>query len=175
MLTATATPLLEVRHLNQCYRKGSGESGAPILDDVSLTLQRGRDRRAAWPLGLRQILTFADRIRPHRPTAGEVMFQGHAGTGPSEGIAMVFQSFALFPWLSVLENVKFGLRAMSVPEPQAHRRALAAIDLIGLDGFESAYPKELSGGMRQRVGFARALVVNPSFSSWTSPSPRSMC
>ena len=74
---------------------------------------------------------------------------------------MVFQSFALFPWLTVLENVKFGLRAMSVPERQAHRRALAAIDLIGLDGFESAYPKELSGGMRQRVGFARALVVNP--------------
>ena len=74
---------------------------------------------------------------------------------------MVFQSFALFPWLTVLENVKFGLRAMAVSEPQAHRRALAAIDLIGLDGFESAYPKELSGGMRQRVGFARALVVHP--------------
>ena len=90
-----------------------------------------------------------------------MIFQGHAVTGPSEGIAMVFQSFALFPWLTVLENVKFGLRAMSVPERQAHRRALAAIDLIGLDGFESAYPKELSGGMRQRVGFARALVVNP--------------
>ena len=75
---------------------------------------------------------------------------------------MVFQSFALFPWLSVLENVKFGLRAMNVPEEQAHRRALSAIDLIGLDGYESAYPKELSGGMRQRVGFARALVVNPN-------------
>jgi ABC-type nitrate/sulfonate/bicarbonate transport system, ATPase component len=77
------------------------------------------------------------------------------------GMAMVFQSFALFPWLTVLENVELGLETMGVPEGERRRRALAAIDLIGLDGFESAYPKELSGGMRQRVGFARALVTNP--------------
>ena len=109
-----------------------------------------------------------------KPSAGEVIFRGHAVTGPSEGIAMVFQSFALFPWLTVLENVKFGLRAMSVPERQAHRRALAAIDLIGLDGFESAYPKELSGGMRQRVGFARALVVNPKLLLMDEPFQHSM-
>jgi NitT/TauT family transport system ATP-binding protein len=161
MLTAMPTPLLDVRHLNQCYRKGSGESGAPILDDVSLALNEGEivgllGRSGCGKSSLLRIVSGLIR-----PTAGEVMFQGHAVTGPSEGIAMVFQSFALFPWLTVLENVKFGLRAMSVPERQAHRRALAAIDLIGLDGFESAYPKELSGGMRQRVGFARALVVNP--------------
>ena len=81
--------------------------------------------------------------------------------GPADGVAMVFQSFALFPWLTVLENVELGLRGHGVPEAEARRRALAAIDLIGLDGFESAYPKELSGGMRQRVGFARALVVHP--------------
>ena len=75
---------------------------------------------------------------------------------------MVFQSFALFPWLTVLENVELGLEALGVPARRARApRALAAIDLIGLDGFESAYPKELSGGMRQRVGFARALVVHP--------------
>lgn len=74
---------------------------------------------------------------------------------------MVFQSFALFPWLDVLANVELGLEAMGVPPKEMRQRALAAIDLIGLDGFESAYPKELSGGMRQRVGFARALVVNP--------------
>ena len=161
MLTATATPLLEVRHLNQCYRKGSGESGAPILDDVNLTLNEGEivgllGRSGCGKSSLLRIVSGLIR-----PTLGEVIFQGREVTGPSEGIAMVFQSFALFPWLTVLENVKFGLRAMSVPERQAHRRALAAIDLIGLDGFESAYPKELSGGMRQRVGFARALVVNP--------------
>ncbi|HUJ37040.1 MAG TPA: nitrate/sulfonate/bicarbonate ABC transporter ATP-binding protein [Hyphomicrobium sp.] len=162
MLTATATPLLEVRHLNQCYRRTLGDGGAPvILDDVSLTLNEGEivgllGRSGCGKSSLLRIVSGLIQ-----PTSGEVTFQGRPVTGPSEGIAMVFQSFALFPWLTVLENVKFGLRAMAVPEPQAHRRALAAIDLIGLDGFESAYPKELSGGMRQRVGFARALVVNP--------------
>ncbi|MCB8828111.1 ATP-binding cassette domain-containing protein, partial [Escherichia coli] len=77
------------------------------------------------------------------------------------GISMVFQSFALFPWLTVLQNVELGLEAQDVDRPERRKRALAAIDLIGLDGFENAYPKELSGGMRQRVGFARALVVHP--------------
>ena len=75
---------------------------------------------------------------------------------------MVFQSFALFPWLTVLENVQLGLEALGLPEMEIRQRALAAIDLIGLDGYESAYPRELSGGMRQRVGFARALVVHPN-------------
>ena len=75
---------------------------------------------------------------------------------------MVFQSFALFPWLTVLENVQLGLEALGLPEAEIRQRALAGIDLIGLDGYESAYPRELSGGMRQRVGFARALVVHPN-------------
>jgi NitT/TauT family transport system ATP-binding protein len=74
---------------------------------------------------------------------------------------MVFQSFALFPWLTVLQNVELGLEALGIDSIERRTRAVAAIDLIGLDGFESAYPKELSGGMRQRVGFARALVVHP--------------
>jgi len=81
---------------------------------------------------------------------------------PAAGITMVFQSFALFPWLTVLENVQLGLEALGTPEAEMRVRALKAIDLIGLDGFESAYPRELSGGMRQRVGFARALVVHPN-------------
>jgi NitT/TauT family transport system ATP-binding protein len=74
---------------------------------------------------------------------------------------MVFQSFALFPWLTVLQNVEIGLEPLGVPAAERRSRSVAAIDLIGLDGYESAYPKELSGGMRQRVGFARALVVHP--------------
>jgi NitT/TauT family transport system ATP-binding protein len=81
--------------------------------------------------------------------------------GPAAGIAVVFQTFALYPWLTVLGNVELGLDALGLSLDEARRRATSAIDLIGLDGFQSAYPRELSGGMRQRVGFARALVSDP--------------
>src|SRR3954462_4069826 len=96
------------------------------------------------------------------PSEGGVEYRGQPVSGPLRGVAMVFQSFALFPWLTVLGNVELGLEAQGVSAAERRRRAVEAIDLIGLDGFESAYPKELSGGMRQRVGFARALVVNPA-------------
>lgn len=96
-----------------------------------------------------------------KPSAGSLYYRDQKITEPVQGIAMVFQSFALLPWLTVLENVELGLEAMGVERKERRQRALTAIDTIGLDGFESAYPKELSGGMRQRVGFARALVVEP--------------
>jgi NitT/TauT family transport system ATP-binding protein len=95
------------------------------------------------------------------PSSGEVRYRGRPVTGPMPGMAMVFQTFALFPWLTIQQNVELGLEALGVAKGERARRALEAIDLIGLDGFESALPKELSGGMRQRVGFARALVTNP--------------
>src|SRR4029453_2762574 len=92
---------------------------------------------------------------------GEGSIGGAKVDGPAGEVAMVFQTFALFPWLTVLENVEIGLEAQGVRLAERQARALEAIDLIGLDGYESAYPKELSGGMRQRVGLARALVVHP--------------
>jgi NitT/TauT family transport system ATP-binding protein len=95
------------------------------------------------------------------PSGGEVRYRGRAVTGPCPGVAMVFQSFALLPWLDVLGNVELGLKAAGVPAQARRDKALRMIDLIGLDGFESAYPRELSGGMRQRVGIARALAVEP--------------
>ncbi len=95
------------------------------------------------------------------PSAGEVRYRGERLSGTNPGTAMVFQTFALLPWLTVRQNVELGLEAQGVPAVERRERAERAIDLIGLDGFEDAYPKELSGGMRQRVGFARALVVNP--------------
>ncbi len=96
-----------------------------------------------------------------KPTSGSASYRERPITSPVQGISMVFQNFALLPWLTVLENVELGLEALGMPQKERRQKALAAIDMIGLDGFESAYPKELSGGMRQRVGLARALVVEP--------------
>jgi NitT/TauT family transport system ATP-binding protein len=96
-----------------------------------------------------------------RPTAGQVYWHEKPITGADINVSIVFQSFALFPWLTVLENVEAPLQARGVPPAERHERSMKMLDTVGLDGFEAAYPKELSGGMRQRVGFARALVVEP--------------
>ncbi|HVN04641.1 MAG TPA: nitrate/sulfonate/bicarbonate ABC transporter ATP-binding protein [Bryobacteraceae bacterium] len=96
-----------------------------------------------------------------KPSAGEVVHHGHEVCGPCENVAIVFQSFALFPWLTVVENVAAPLKARGVPAAERMERSVKILDTVGLDGFENAYPKELSGGMKQRVGFARALVVEP--------------
>ena len=110
--------------------------------------------------GKSTLLRIAGGLVP--PSSGRVLYRGAPLAGPAEGIAVVFQTFALYPWLTVLENVELGLDALNLADDEARRRAHAAIDLIGLDGFQSAYPRELSGGMRQRVGFARALVSDPT-------------
>jgi NitT/TauT family transport system ATP-binding protein len=157
----TSAPLLQIDHVRQAFSKAGGGE-LLVLDDVDLTLSEGEIVGLLGRSGsgkstlLRLIAGLA------RPVAGQVQYQGSLVQGCAPGIAMVFQSFALFPWLTVLENVQLGLEALGLAGDEVRTRALAAIDLIGLDGFESAYPRELSGGMRQRVGFARALVVNPN-------------
>jgi NitT/TauT family transport system ATP-binding protein len=159
--TSTA-PLLEVKAVSQRYRKSSGEEGALVLDGISLRLEQGEivGLLGRSGCGKSSLLRLVAGLT--HPAAGEIVYRGERIDGPAEGVAMVFQSAALFPWLSVIANVELGLRALRVPHDEARQRALAAIDLIGLDGFETAYPKELSGGMRQRVGFARALVTRPA-------------
>jgi NitT/TauT family transport system ATP-binding protein len=158
--TAVGSPLVEVDGLRQTYPKG-GASDLLVLDDVSLAL---RDNEIVALLGRSgcgksTLLRIIAGLMP--ATAGSVTIAGQQVSGPAAQVAMVFQTFALFPWLTVLENVELGLEAQGLAPEERHKRALAAIDLIGLDGYESAYPKELSGGMRQRVGLARALVVHP--------------
>ena len=153
-------PLVEVDGVCRTYHKGGGND-LLVLDGLSLTL-RGKEIVSLLGRsgsGKSTLLRIIAGLMP--PSAGAVKIDGETVTGPARQVAMVFQSFALFPWLTVLENVEIGLEAQGIAPDERKKRALAAIDLIGLDGFESAYPKELSGGMRQRVGLARALVVHP--------------
>ena len=156
-----SAPLLDVAHARKSFPRGDGNE-LLVLEDVSVKLAAGEIVGLLGRSGsgkstlLRLIAGLAE------PSGGEVRYMGQPVEGPAAGIAMVFQSFALFPWLTVYENVALGLEALHVARDEIRSRSLAAIDLIGLDGFESAYPRELSGGMRQRVGFARALVVHPN-------------
>jgi len=155
------SPLLEVRAIRKSFRKPDGTE-LRVLDGVELVLREGEIIGLLGRSGSGKSTLLRLIAGLSRSAAGSIRYLGRPVTGPAPGIAMVFQSFALFPWLTVLQNVQLGLEALGLPQDEIRRRSLAAIDLIGLDGFESAYPRELSGGMRQRVGFARALVVHPN-------------
>ncbi|KVU07678.1 nitrate ABC transporter ATP-binding protein [Burkholderia ubonensis] len=138
-------------------------SGAPlrVLADVDLALREGEILGLLGRSGSGKSTLLRIAAGLVKPSSGAVRYRGRPLAGPTDGIAVVFQTFALYPWLTVLENVELGLDALGVGTDVARERSLAAIELIGLDGFESAFPRELSGGMRQRVGFARALVSDP--------------
>src|ERR1700683_3017634 len=160
--------LLDVQKVCQAFRKTDGDE-LIVLDGVDLTLRSGEIVRRFGRSGSGKSTLLRVIAGLALPTGGAVNYLGRNVEGPAEGIAMVFQGFALFPWLTVLENVQIGLEALGLPPAEIRKRSLAAIDLIGLDGFESAYPRELSGGMRQRVGFARALVVHPNILMMDEP------
>ncbi|WP_323990983.1 nitrate/sulfonate/bicarbonate ABC transporter ATP-binding protein [Nguyenibacter sp. L1] len=152
--------LVRITDCRQAYHKGAA-ADLVVLDDVNLTLRSGEivGLLGRSGSGKSTLLRIIAGLLP--PSAGQVLWKGRPVVGPVPGIAMVFQSFALFPWLTVQKNVELGLEAKGVPPVERDRLGEAAIDLIGLSGYENAYPKELSGGMRQRVGLARALVVQP--------------
>jgi NitT/TauT family transport system ATP-binding protein len=157
--TPDAARLLQVEDVRMCYSPDG--KGPLVLDGVGVSIPEGEivsllGRSGSGKSSLLRIIAGL-----LKPTHGRAVWQGQPINGPYPGVAMVFQSFALFPWLTVEENVELGLEALQTAAAERARRAEEAIDLIGLGGFERAYPKELSGGMRQRVGFARALVVHP--------------
>ncbi|HWB37717.1 MAG TPA: ABC transporter ATP-binding protein, partial [Rugosimonospora sp.] len=152
-------PLLTTEHLSKSYAGADGE--LPVLAGIDLTIRAGEIVALLGRSGSGKSTLLRCLAGLVPPSTGTVTYQGARLTGPNPGTAMVFQTFALLPWLTVQQNVELGLEARGVPPRARTTAALQAIDLIGLDGFESAYPKELSGGMRQRVGFARALVVEP--------------
>jgi NitT/TauT family transport system ATP-binding protein len=155
-------PLLQVKDVSKAFPKPDGEGQHIVLEGVNLTINEGEIVGLLGRSGSGKSTLLRCIAGLSNPSGGDLSYLGKPIDGPAQGISMVFQSFAIFPWLTVYENVALGLEALRVSPPEIRRRALAAIDLIGLDGFESAYPRELSGGMRQRVGFARALVVHPN-------------
>jgi len=133
----------------------------PVLEGITLEVKPGEIVALLGKSGSGKSTLLRCIAGLAAPSSGTVSYRGKPLTGVNPGVSLVFQTFALLPWLTVQQNVELGLEAQGIPPADRATRALEAIDLIGLDGFESAFPKELSGGMRQRVGFARALVVEP--------------
>ncbi len=153
-------PLLSLEKVEKSFTNSEGQK-LLVLDKISFKLEENEIVALLGKSGSGKSTLLRIIAGLTKPSGGNVFYRDKTVTAPAPGISMVFQNSALFPWLTVLENVEIGLEAQGIPPKTRRQKALNAIDTIGLDGFESAYPKELSGGMRQRVGFARALVVEP--------------
>lgn len=167
MSTTTATttttavePIIEARQLEKFYPQPDG-SRVQVIAPTDIAIYPGQIIALLGPSGCGKstMLRMLTGLSP--ASGGGVFWHGHPVQSENPNVSIVFQSFALFPWLTVIENVEAPLEARGIAEVERHKRSLRIIDAVGLDGFESAYPKELSGGMKQRVGVARALVVEP--------------
>ncbi|OCQ95535.1 nitrate ABC transporter ATP-binding protein [Oscillatoriales cyanobacterium USR001] len=169
MVVKTATEcLITLQGVSKAYQQPNGQQIA-ILEPINLELRTGEIVALLGPSGSGKstLMRMIAGLIP--PTNGQVFYHNRPLVGLNPGIAIVFQNFALYPWLTVMENVELGLKAKGELPEQRKQKALRMIDIIGLDGFENAYPKELSGGMRQRVGFARALAVEPELLCMDEP------
>src|SRR5713101_3221983 len=156
----TLVPIIEACQLEKFYPQPDG-SRIQVISATNLAVYPGQIIALLGPSGCGKstLLRMLTGLSP--ASAGSVFWHGQPVRGEAPNVSIVFQSFALFPWLTVIENVEAPLEARGMPPIERHKRALRIIDAVGLDGFETAYPKELSGGMKQRVGVARALVVEP--------------
>ncbi|MFE3187437.1 nitrate/sulfonate/bicarbonate ABC transporter ATP-binding protein [Nocardia sp. NPDC059240] len=157
---AAGEVLMDLKDIDMSFTGASGEP-LNVLDQVNLQLREGEIVALLGRSGSGKSTLLRLISGLLAPSSGQISYRDRPLRGTNPGAALVFQSFALMPWLTVQDNVELGLAARGVPPEARRQRALEAIDRIGLDGFETAYPKELSGGMRQRVGFARALVLEP--------------
>ena len=156
MVTPT---LLEVRSVNQMY--GSGERRFTAVQNINLSMKEGEFVALVGPSGCGKSTLLRIITGLNKPTSGVVLYRDNVLTGVNPHATIVFQTFALFPWLTVQQNVELALKVRGIPAEERTKRAVALLDKVGLDGFENAYPRELSGGMRQKVGFARAMAVEP--------------
>jgi len=153
-------PILEGRDLEKFYAQPDG-ARIEVVSPTNIKIMPGKILALLGPSGCGKSTLLRMLTGLARPSAGEVYWHGRKLAGEQPNVGIVFQSFALFPWLTVFQNVEAPLEARGVAPLERHKRALHILDAVGLDGFENAYPKELSGGMKQRVGFARALVIEP--------------
>jgi NitT/TauT family transport system ATP-binding protein len=151
--------VLEFRHVFKNFRD-RGRT-IPVLHDIDLTVPERQFLCVVGPSGSGKSTLLRLMMGLTAPSSGEVRYHGRSLTGINRHAAMVFQSFALLPWLTVQGNVELGLKARNIGEDDTRRRAAFYLDKVGLDGYEEAYPGELSGGMKQRAGLARALAVEP--------------
>ncbi len=153
-------PILEGRELEKFYAQPEG-GRIEVISPINIKIMPGKILALLGPSGCGKSTLLRMLTGLSLPSAGEVLWHGRKLTDDPPNVGIVFQSFALFPWLTVLQNVEAPLEARGVEANERHKRAVHILDSVGLDGFENAYPKELSGGMKQRVGFARALVIEP--------------
>jgi NitT/TauT family transport system ATP-binding protein len=151
--------LLQLKNINHSYGKGKKKFTA--VEDVNLTVREGEFVCLLGPSGCGKSTLLRIITGLQEASEGRVLYKGEELSGVNPHATIVFQTFALFPWLTVIENVEVALKSIGIPKDIRNRRALDALDRVGMDGFEMAYPRELSGGMRQKVGFARAIVVEP--------------
>ena len=158
----TSQPLLKVRHVAKLFRSADGSSRVAVLDDIDLDIQAGEVVALLGRSGSGKSTLLRLMAGLIAPSEGLIERDGQPLRGVNRDVAIVFQSFALLPWLTVLQNTGVGLEARGLGEKEVRRRALRALAMVGLEGSAEAYPRELSGGMRQRVGFARAFVMEPA-------------
>ena len=152
--------IIRAKQVEKFYAQPS-ENRIQVISPTDLAIYPGEIVALLGPSGSGKSTLLRMLAGLSRPSAGEVLWHEQPLTQIDINVSIVFQSFALFPWLTVQQNVEAPLKARGMPQAERLRRSLKILDTVGLDGFEGAYPKELSGGMRQRVGFARALVVEP--------------
>jgi len=152
--------IIEARAIEKSYPQADG-TRIQVVGVTDLAIEPGKIVALLGPSGCGKSTLLRMLSGLSQPSSGDILWHGKPLNGQMPNVAIVFQSFALFPWLTVLENVEAPLEARGVGAVERRKRALRMLDTVGLDGFETAYPKELSGGMKQRVGFARALVVEP--------------
>ena len=158
-LTAAET-LCEARNVTHEYLMPNGNR-LRVLEEINLRIRPSEVVALLGPSGCGKSTLLRVLAGLIRPTRGEVLYRGEPVSGLTPGVAIVFQSFALYPWMTVVENVEVVLHAAGLPRDQIGARCERVIRTVGLAGFEEAYPRELSGGMKQRLGIARALSVDP--------------